>query len=82
MFQCVREDLKIDRLVADNDGIAADFTARFTAIKDAPNFTVTPLKKGESASLHVFVHYTLRNGFISHIQVARRGQPTKGPEPE
>ncbi len=82
MFQEVREDLKINRLVADNDGIAADFTARFTAIKDAPNFTVTPLKKGESASLHVFVHYNLRNGFISHIQVARRGQPTMGPETE
>jgi hypothetical protein len=76
MFQAVREDLKINRLVADKDGIAADFTARFTAIKDAPDFTVGPLRKGESASLNVFVHYTLRDGLISHIQVARRGQPT------
>jgi hypothetical protein len=82
MFQAVREDLRINRLVADNDGIAADFTARFTAIKDAPDFTVAPLKKGESVSLPVFVHYTLRTGLISHIQVARRGQPTKGPETE
>jgi predicted SnoaL-like aldol condensation-catalyzing enzyme len=82
MFQEAREDLKINRLVADDDGIAADITARFTAIKDAPNFTVTPLKKGESVNLHVFVHYTLRNGSISRIQVARRGQPTKEPEPE
>jgi predicted SnoaL-like aldol condensation-catalyzing enzyme len=82
MFQEVREDLKINRLVADDNGIAADFTARFTAIKDAPGFTVAPLKKGESVNLHVFVHYTLRNGLISHIQVARRGQPTKEPETE
>ena len=82
MFREVREDLKINRVVADNDGIAADITARFTAIKDAPNFTVIPLKKGESASLHVFVHYTLRNGLISHIQVARRGNPTREPETE
>jgi len=80
MFQEVREDLKINRLVADDDGIAADITARFTAIKNAPDFTVTPLKKGESASLRVFVYYTLRNGLISHIQVARRGQPNKEPE--
>jgi hypothetical protein len=77
MFQEVREDLKINRLVADDEGIAADITARFTAIKDAPNFNVIPLKKGESASLHVLVYYTLLNGLISHIQVARRGQPTK-----
>jgi hypothetical protein len=77
MFQEVREDLKINRLVADNDGIAAEFTARFTAIKDALEFTVAPLKKGESINLDVFVHYTLRNGLMSHIQVARRGQPTK-----
>jgi hypothetical protein len=77
MFREVREDLKINRLVADDDGIAADITARFTAVKDAPNFTVIPLKKGESANLHVLVYYTLLNGLISHIQVARRGQPTK-----
>ena len=82
MFREVREDLKINRVVADDDGIAADITARFTAITDAANFTVTPLKKGESASLHVFVHYTLRNGLISHIQVARRGNPTREPETE
>jgi hypothetical protein len=79
MFQEVREDLKINRLVADNDGIAADFTARFTAVKDALDFTVAPLKKGASVSLNVFVHYTLRDGLISHIQVARRGQPIKEP---
>lgn len=82
MFQEVREDLKINRLVADNDGIAADFTARFTAIKDAPDFTVAALKKGESVNLPVFVHYTLRDGLISHIQVARRGQPTREPATE
>ena len=82
MFQEVREDLKINRLVADDDGIAADFTARFTAIKDAPGFTVVPLKKGESINLHVFVHYILRNGLISHIQVARLGQPSREPKTE
>jgi hypothetical protein len=80
MFQEVRENLKINRLVADDDGIAADITASFTAVKDAPGFVVIPLKKGESASLHVLVYYTLRNGLISHIQVARRGQPTKESE--
>jgi len=77
MFQEIREDLKINRFIADEDGIAADITAQFTAIKDMPDFTVTPLKKGETASLNTFVHYTLRNGLISHIQVARRGNPVK-----
>jgi hypothetical protein len=50
----------------------------FTAIQDAPDFVVGPLKKGESIRVRVFVYYTLRDGLISRIKVARAGEPVKG----
>ena len=31
--------------------------------------------------VNVFVHYTLRDGLISHIKVARRGELRKEPAP-
>jgi hypothetical protein len=64
-------------LIADDSGLAADVTSQFTAIEDAPNFVVTPLKKGEFVRVRVFVYYTLSDGKISHIRVARAGEPSK-----
>lgn len=78
MFPSVRENLEIHQIVADDQGIAGDFTSVFTAIQDAPDFVVGPLKKGESIRVRVFVYYTLRDGLISKIKVARAGEPTKG----
>jgi ketosteroid isomerase-like protein len=76
MFKTVRENLTLHRLVADDNGLAADITSRFTAIDDAPNFVVAPLKKGEFVEVHVFVYYTLRDGKIADIRVARAGPPS------
>jgi len=78
MFKTVRENLTLHRLIADDDGLAADITSRFTAIEDAPNFVVAPLKKGEFVEVHVFVYYTLRDGRIADIRVARAG-PASAP---
>ena len=75
MFETVRESLTLHQLVADENGLAADITSRFTAIEDAPGFVVAPLKKGEFVEVHVFVYYTLRDGKISNIRVARAGPP-------
>lgn len=74
MFKTVREKLTIHHLIADESGIAADITTAFTAIEDAPDFVVAPLKKGQSVRGRVFVHYTLRDGKIAHIKVARAGE--------
>ena len=41
------------------------------------DFVVAPLKKGESIRVPVFVYYTLRDGLISEIRVARSGQPSR-----
>ena len=76
MFKTVRESLTLHQLIADEDGLAADVTSQFTAIEDAANFSVARLKKGEFVRVRVFVHYTLRDGRISHIRVARAGVPS------
>ncbi|WP_126173695.1 nuclear transport factor 2 family protein [Altericroceibacterium xinjiangense] len=82
MFEQVREHLTIHTLLADDDAIFVDTTSRFTAVADAPDFVVAPLAAGESVEVRVFVFYTLRDGLISEIRVARAGEPqtTRSPE--
>ena len=77
MFKRVREKLTLHHLIADDTGLAADITSQFTAIEDAPDFVVAPLKKGELVRVPVFVHYELRDGKISRISVARSGEVSK-----
>jgi ketosteroid isomerase-like protein len=77
MFKTVRESLTLHQLTADDAGLAADVTSQFTAIEAAPNFVVAPLKKGEFVRVRVFVYYTLRDGKIANIRVARAGVPGK-----
>ena len=81
MFQQVRETLTVHSLVIDDGGIAGDLTSTFTAIEDAPDFVVGPLRKGEAITVRVFVHYTLRDGLISRIKVARAGDPERRKRP-
>jgi predicted SnoaL-like aldol condensation-catalyzing enzyme len=77
MFRTVREDLVINQIVYDDGAIVGDFVSVFTAVEDAPDFVVAPLKKGESIRVPVFVYYTLRDGLISNIRVARSGSPSR-----
>ena len=74
MFERVREHLTIHKLLADDHAIFVDSTSRFTAVVDAPDFVVAPLAKGEAVEVRVFVYYTLREGLISSIHVARAGE--------
>lgn len=80
MFKTVRESLTLNRLIADDDGIAADISTQFTALEDAPTFSVAPVKQGECIRGRLFVHYTLRGGKISRIKVAR-ASPMSAPLP-
>lgn len=79
MFKQVREHLTIHKLLADDEAIFGDTTSRFTAVEDAPDFVVAPLAKGESIEVRVFVLYTLREGLISSIKVARAGEVRRVP---
>jgi hypothetical protein len=77
MFAKVREKLIVHKVLADDSGISLDSTTCFTATDDVPDFPVMPLKKGEEVRGRVFVHYTLRDGLINHIKVARGGPMEK-----
>ncbi len=77
MFRTVREDLEIRQVVFDDHAIAGDFVSVFTAIADAPDFVVAPLRRSESIRVPVFVYYTLRAGLICEIRVARSGPPSR-----
>jgi len=77
MFRTVREDLVINQIVYDENAIVGDFVSVFTAVEDAPDFVVAPLRKGESIRVPVFVYYTLKGGLVSDIRVARSGPPAK-----
>ncbi len=72
MFKRVREGLTLHQLVADDEGMVADVTSTFTAVEDASDFAPMPLKKGEVRQTKVFVFYTLRDGLIARIRVARQ----------
>jgi predicted SnoaL-like aldol condensation-catalyzing enzyme len=75
MFARVREGLTVHKLLADDQAIFVDTTSTFTALEDAPDFVVGALKEGEYIKVRVFVFYTLRDGLISTIKVARAGMP-------
>ena len=73
MFVTVRESLEINTVIYDDHAIVGDFISVFTASADAPDFPVGPLRAGEQYRVPVLVYYTLENGLISHIRVARMG---------
>jgi hypothetical protein len=77
MFPKVREDLLVRKVLADDEAIAIDLTSRFTAIEDAPDFSVMPLARGETVEVDLYVHYRLRDGLIASIHGVRAGEPVK-----
>jgi SnoaL-like domain len=74
MFRRVRESLTINDVTATDSAIELDAVTRFTAISDAPDFVVAPLKAGEYVEGRVLVSYQLRDGLISRISVRRGGE--------
>lgn len=74
MFRSVREKLTIHSVEATDTAIHLHATTRFTAIEDAPDFSVGPLRKGEYIEGKVFVDYVLRDGLIAAINVRRDGE--------
>ena len=77
MFQRVRENLTINSVAATDSTIELDAVTRFTAVRDAPDFVVAPLKAGEYVEGRVLVSYQLRDGLISRISVRRGGEMVK-----
>jgi hypothetical protein len=75
MFKRVRESLTVHGITASEHEVVSDTTSRFTAVADAPDFVVGPLRKGDYIEVRVIVTYTLRDGLIERIAVKRSGEP-------
>jgi hypothetical protein len=78
MFARVRETVTVDHFEATDERIVLEAISRFTAIEDALDFVVGPLKSGEWYDVPVRVEYALRDGLICDIHVTRRGDRTFG----
>jgi hypothetical protein len=72
LFEKVKEHLDVKRLIADDDGICAEFHTTFTAVQDHPEFSVKPLKKGDVVVSDTIVMYELKDGLIYRIHVSRK----------
>ena len=81
MFQSVRERLSINSVHMTDSTIELDAVTRFTATRDAPDFVVGALKRGEYIEGRVLVSYQLRAGLIASISVRRGGDMIKHPAP-
>jgi ketosteroid isomerase-like protein len=79
MFERVRETLTVHDLEASEAAIRLDATTRFTAIRDAPDFVVGALRKGDYIEVPVLVDYKLREGLIARISVRRKGDLVRHP---
>jgi hypothetical protein len=75
MFERVRESLTVHGIEASEREIVSDTTSRFTAVADAPDFVVGPLRMGDYIEVRVIVTYTLREGLIERNAVRRAGEP-------
>ena len=78
MFERVRETVTVERLEASDERIVLDAVSRFSALADAPDFVVGPLREGEWYDVPVRVEYSLREGLICDIHVSRRGERVFG----
>jgi len=67
----IRETLRINEIVVDADGLAAEVDTEFYALEDWPDFIVRPVKKGDSIRIVSFVHYKIRDGRFAYIKSAR-----------
>lgn len=76
MRNSVQESLEVRSIDFSDTAISAQVYSIFTAIADAPDFVVGPLKAGQALRVPVRVDYTLQDGLIRRIDVSRMGEPS------
>ena len=79
VFADLRETVTFHAIEASDSHIRADAESRFTAIRDAPDCILGPMKQGDVFLVRVIADYTLRDGLISRIDVTRNGERTFHP---
>jgi hypothetical protein len=79
IFEDIRETVTIHSVEASEDAIRAVLDSRFTAIRDAPECILGPMKTGDYFEVSVIGDYRLRDGLICQIDVTRNGERTFHP---
>lgn len=59
LHRTIRQRIDIRFFTGSERHVAAESHSSFTALQDAPDFVVRPLKTGETARIHTFLHYDL-----------------------
>ena len=78
-FGFLTEWLRIDTLIADEHGLAAELYTRFTAHRDYPDFKARPLKAGDVYVVTTFVLYEFgQDGSFTRIRPAMWQRDTSG----
>jgi hypothetical protein len=79
----VREILRPQIVVADDDHLLAEIDIDFRASADRPGFVFGALRAGEVITVKFFVVYTLRGGRVCYLKTARwpPGRATSAPGP-
>lgn len=65
-----RREIRIVQCFAQNDMLAAELESEFLAIKDAPDFVVRPMAKGDRYYINSFALYELQGDCYSRIRAA------------
>ena len=55
----IRETLVINKIVLDEEGLAADISTEFFALEDWPDFIAGPILKGEAINIRSFIIYDI-----------------------
>jgi hypothetical protein len=78
-FGFLTEWLRLDALIVDEGGLAAELYTRFSAHRDYPDFKVTPLRAGDVYVVTTFVFYEFNNeGRFTLIRPAMWQRDTSG----
>jgi hypothetical protein len=72
IHKTIRQRIEPVYLVLGERAVAGEMHSSFTALEDAPDFIVHPLKKGQTVRIHTFVHYELNEaGLFTAIRSVR-----------
>jgi len=66
----IREIIRAQTVLRDENRIFAEIDMDFHATKDKPDFTFGALKKGEFTTVKFFVLYSLREGKVARFKAA------------
>ncbi|MFC1903250.1 nuclear transport factor 2 family protein [Chloroflexota bacterium] len=73
----VREIMRVQTLVQNENNIFVEMDMDFVALKDKPDFVFGPLKAGEFLTVKMFLLYTLRGDKFASMKLAT-WPPNKG----